>query len=329
MLRWLGRLCWGALAVWGSALIYFSIAPPLWLALIPSAVFVAATVAGFSVLRSARASLGAFFVLLGAALLILNLKSPANDRDWSPEVARTPRAVIQGDVVKLTDVRNFDYRTKTDFTERWESREVHLSHLTGADFFVSYWSPEPGMMAHTFVSFLFDDAPPVCISIEARKERGEPYGPVASLFKEFELVYVIGEERDVVGVRTHHRQEQVYLYHLRMRPEGIRRLFLDYLERANALAERPEFYHLLSNNCTSNISRHATQPGRATPFYWRALLNGYSDELIYDLGGMDKTLPFPELKAASCINPLAKEGVLDEGFSARIRPGFHGMPVKE
>jgi hypothetical protein len=181
------------------------------------------------------------------------------------------------------------------------------------------------MMGHTFVSFIFDNAAPVCISIEARKEKGEPYSPVASMFKQYELVYVIGEERDIVGVRTHHRNESVFRYPLRIKPEGARRLFLDYLKSVNALAEQPVFYHLLSNNCTNNIKRHAAQEGKDNPFFWRVLLNGYADSLIYDLGGMDTSLAFAELKARSLINPAALAGSLDEDFSRRIRAN---LPAK-
>src|SRR5690606_39569218 len=136
-----------------------------------------------------------------------------------------------------------DYRSLDDFTVRYEEREVSLSHLTSVDLFLSYW--QVGPVAHTFVSFNFDNALPVCISIETRPEEGEGFDPIASMFKQFELIYVVGEERDLVRVRTDHRGEEVFLYPLRTSREGARRLFLVYLDRINALAEQPELYHLL------------------------------------------------------------------------------------
>ena len=160
-----------------------------------------------------------------------------------------PRATIDGDRVHITGVRDFDYRSRDDFTVRYEEREVQLSHLTGLDFFVSYWSEGP--VAHTFVSFIFDNAAPLSISIETRPEVGEGFDPLASLFKQFELIYVVGNERDLVRVRTNFRKETVYLYRLNSPVENVRRLLLVYLERINELADRPEFYHLLTNSSRS------------------------------------------------------------------------------
>src|SRR5262249_39756427 len=157
--------------------------------------------------------------------------------------------------VLLTGFRNFDYRTRYNFTERWEEREVSLAHLTSLDFYISYWSVGP--VGHTFVSFNFDNALPVCISIETKPEKGEGFAPVGSMFKHFELIYVVGDERALVRVRTNYRNEEVYLSHIRISPEAARRLFLVYLDRINELADRPEFYHLLKNSCTINIVRYA------------------------------------------------------------------------
>src|SRR6516225_10059713 len=157
-----------------------------------------------------------------------------------------PRAFIDGDRVRITGVRNFTYRTCNDFKVRYEDREVSLSHLTGLDFFVSYWSEGP--VGHTFLSFIFDDAPPLSTSIETWPEVGEGFDPIASLFKQFELIYVIGDEHDIVRVRTNFRKEAVYLYRLNSSAFDARRLLLIYLARINELADRPEFYHLLTNS---------------------------------------------------------------------------------
>jgi hypothetical protein len=242
---------------------------------------------------------------------------PSHHRPWRPEVAVMPRATIDGDRVRITGVRDFDYRTRNDFTVRYEEREVQLSHLTGLDFFVSYWSEGP--VAHTFVSFTFDNAPPLSISIETRPEVGEGFDPIASLFKQFELIYVVGNERDLVRVRTNYRKETVYLYRLNSPVENVRKLLLVYLERINELADRPEFYHLLTNSCTINIIRYANAAGRTGQFNIRHLLNGLIDSYLYHSGRVDTTLPFEELRRRSLINDVAQAADDAPNFSDRIR----------
>ena len=194
---------------------------------------------------------------------------------------------------------------------------MQLSHLTGLDFFVSYWSE--GLVGHTFLSFIFDNAPPLSISIETRPEVGEGFNPVASLFKQFELIYVVGDERDLVRVRTNYRKETVYLYRLNSSPESVRRLLMVYLKRINELADRPEFYHLLSNSCTINIIRYANAAGRAGRFDIRHLLNGLIDSYLYHSGRVDTTLPFDELRRRSQINEAAQAADDAPDFSERIR----------
>ena len=248
---------------------------------------------------------------------------PSHDRQWSPAVAVMPRASLDGDRVRFTGVRNFDYRSKDDFTVRYEEREVLLSHLTSVDFFVSYWMPGP--VAHTFVSFNFDNAPPVCVSIETRTEVGEGFSPVASLFRQFELIYVVGEERDIVGVRTNFRHEDVFLYRLQVSPVSARGLFLVYLRRINDLADRPEFYHLLNSSCTVNIVRYARAVGKVGGFDIRYYLNGFVDSWLYSLGYLDTSLPFYELRQRSHINAAANAAGDSPDFSERIRADLPPM----
>jgi hypothetical protein len=244
---------------------------------------------------------------------------PSHDRPWRPEVDVMPRALIDGDRVRITGFRNFEYRSRDEFTPRYEERDYLLSHLTGLDLFVSYWRPGP--VAHTFVSFGFDNAPPLCISIETRPEIGEGFSPIASLFKQFELIYVVGDERDIVGVRANHRGEEVYLYRIRASPDRTRRLLLVYLDRINELADKPEFYHLLSNSCTVNIVRYANVSGRAGRFDIRHLLNGLVDRYLFSAGLVDTTLPFAELRRRSLVNDAAHAADQSPGFSREIRAG--------
>jgi hypothetical protein len=245
--------------------------------------------------------------------------APKADRNWRPEVAVMPRAFIDGDHVRITGVRNFDYRSRNDFTIHYEEREIDLSHLIGLDFFVSYWSEGP--VAHTFVSFVFDNAAPLSISIETRPVVGRGFEPIASMFKQFELIYVVGEERDLVGVRAIYRGERVYLYRLNTSPEDARRLLRIYLARINELADRPEFYNLLTNSCTINIIRYANAAGRRGRFDIRHLFNGLIDSYLYYSGRVDTTLPFDELRRRSLIDESAQaaDGAPEPEFSQRIR----------
>jgi hypothetical protein len=242
---------------------------------------------------------------------------PSHDRDWRPEVALMPRATIEGDRVRITGVRDFAYRSRNDFDVRYEEREVELSRLTGIDFYVSYW--REGLVGHTFLSFIFDNAPPLSISIETRPEVGEGFDPLASLFKQFELIYVVGSERDLVGSRANHRPETVYLYHLNVSAENARELLRIYLARINALADRPEFYHLLSNSCTINIVRYANAIGRTGGFDIRHFLNGLIDSYLYVSGRIDSSLPFAELRRRSLINEAARSAEGASDFPERIR----------
>jgi hypothetical protein len=309
-------LCQIALIAWATLAIYYSNLPWTGMRLGLAGAFAAFAIWALWLSRQRRMSV-AFIVLFLGVVVWWSSISPSHDRKWRPEVAVMPRAVIEGDRVRLTGVRNFEYRTRNDFTVRYEEREVRLSHLTGLDFYVSYFTQGP--VAHTFLSFIFDDAPPLTISIETRPEVGEGFAPVASLFKQFELIYVVGDERDLVGVRTNYRREAVYLYHRNSSAVDARRLLLVYLKRINELADRPEFYHLLTNSCTINIIRYANAAGREGRFDIRHLLNGLIDSYLYHSGRVDTTLPFDELRQRSLINEAAQAADGATDFSQRIR----------
>jgi hypothetical protein len=309
-------LCRALLILWATLAIYYSNLPWPALRLALAIAFAAFAVWAIWVAPGRRMFVALIALYLGIVAWWISI-SPSHDRQWRQEVAVMPRAVIDGDRVLLTGVRNFDYRTRDDFTVHYEERELSLSHLTGIDFYVSYWSEGP--VGHTFLSFIFDDAPPLSISIETRPEVGEGFAPIASLFKQFELIYVVGDERDIVGVRTNYRRETVYLYHMNTSPEMARRLLLIYLTRINELAEQPEFYHLLSNSCTINIIRYANAAGRVGGYDIRHLLNGLIDGYLYDSGRINTSLPYEELRRRSLINEAAQAADGAADFSERIR----------
>ncbi len=311
------------LIAWATLAIYYSNLPCAGLRL--AVALSVARVAIWLLWRSrARYAFAMFVVLfLGVVAWWVSI-SPSHDRPWRPEVAVMPRATVDSDRVHITGVRNFEYRSVNDFTARWEEREVQLSHLTALDFFVSYWSKAP--VGHTFLSFIFDNAPPLSVSIETRPEVGEGFNPIASLFKQFELIYVVGDERDLVRVRTNFRKETVYLYRLNASPENVRRLFTVYLKRINELADRPEFYHLLSNSCTINIIRYANAAGRGGGFDIRHVFNGLIDNYLYSSGRLDTTLPFDELRRRSQLNQAAQAANDAPDFSERIRASLPTIP---
>ena len=302
--------------VWACLAIYYQAGPWPWLRLVLALLFLAFGIWSLWV-ASKRYWVWVFAGVFALVLLWWATIRPTNDRLWSTDVAVLPHATIDGDKVHLFNVRNFDYRSRHDFTVRYEDRVVSLSHLTGVDFFVSYWMPGP--VGHTFVSFIFDNAPPVNISIETRPEKGQGFDPIASLFKQFELIYVVGDERDLVRVRTNFRHEQVYMYHLYITPEKARRLFLVYLERINELYKHPEFYHLLSNSCTINIVRYANASGREGRVDFRHYLNGLIDGYLYHAGWLNNDLPFTELRQRSNIDQEAQAADKSPNFSEKIR----------
>jgi len=312
----LGFVCRVLLIAWGALAIHWSNLPWAPARTVLAVVFVGVGVAAFWVIPSQR-WFRAFAALFLGLLVWWAMIQPSHDREWRKEVQVLPRASIDGDRVTITGVRDFDYRTASDFDVRYTERVVDLAHVVGVDFFVSYWAVGP--VAHTFVSFIFDNADPVCVSIEARLEAGESYSPVASCFKQAELIYIVAEERDVVRVRTNYRKEMVYLYHVKVKPESARRLFVSYLSEINRLADEPEFYHLLRNNCTTNIDRHAHKTGKRGEFDMRKLLNGYVDAYIYAKGALDSSIPFAELRERSLINEAALAADQAADFSARIR----------
>ena len=276
-----------------------------------------ALAAGMMVKPRRRAAL-AVAIMVGLVLGWWLGQKPRSDRDWKPEVSRLPRAEIDGDRIVLHDVRDFDYRSEDDFTPAWRTRTLHLSKLQGADIFITYWGSP--YMAHPIISFDFGEDGRVCFSIETRQEKGEGYSALGGLYRRFELIYVVAEERDVIRLRTNYRKgEDVYLY--RLHAPQVRETFMEYVNAVNALHEEPRWYNAITNNCTSAI-RHQRAAERRSTWDWRMLVNGFGDELLYERGGIPHSLPFPELKALSKINDKARAADQDPDFSSRIRSGL-------
>jgi hypothetical protein len=314
------------MAVWGTLAIYYSDlssdASRTGLA-VSFAVCALAALVGLAFRSWRWRALTGFLLLYFGLLAWWSTIQPSNDRDWQPEVAVLPYATIDGDLVTVHNIRNFAYRSETDFSPAYYDKTFKLHELQSIDLVASYWMGPA--IAHTFLSFGFSGGGYLAVSIETRKERNEGYSTVKGFFKQYELYYVVADERDVIRVRTNYRKdppEDVYLYRIVGPVENARRLFLEYMRALNALKEKPEFYNTLTTNCTTGIWLHTLiNPGHL-PFSWKLLLSGYVPEYVYEHHRLDNRLPFEELKRRSHINARAQAADTVEDFSRRIRSGL-------
>jgi len=262
-------------------------------------------------------------IVLGASAVVagwwLTLK-PSNDRAWQPDVSQIAWAEINGDEVTVHNVRNCDYRTDTDFTPHWETRTVRLSQITGMDVAINYWGSP--WIAHPIVSFQFSDALPVCFSIETRKTIGQQYSTLEGFYRQYTLIYIVADERDVIRLRTNYRREDVYLYHTLASPAQARQRLREYINTVNVLHENPRWYNAVTSNCTTSIRTQRAVKLRA-PWDWRILLNGKADEMLYqDHAIATGGLSFTELKQRSLIDARARAADDDPNFSHLIREGL-------
>jgi uncharacterized protein DUF4105 len=266
------------------------------------------------------------FVTCAVALVLVlvtwNSATPRNDRDWQPDVAVLPYATIKGDLITIHNIRNFDYRTETDFTPAYYDRTFDVRRLDRVDLLSVYWMGPA--IAHLFVSFGFGDDH-LAVSIEVRKTRSKEYSTVAGFFRQFELVYVAGDERDVIRLRTNYRKsppEEVYMFRTVGTIENGRRVFLDYIKDMNLIKDHPRFYNTLTTNCTTMILAHTTMNPGHLPMSWKVLLSGYAAEYAYDQGRLDRSLPFAELKRRGHINARAQAAGKSPDFSRLILVGM-------
>jgi hypothetical protein len=325
----LAGICMVCVAVWGALAIYYR-APigegtkqMLGGAL---GLLAVAAIVGLPVkrLRPATVAFGiAFLALLGWWSTI----EPSNDRDWQPEVAVLAWAEVNGDLVTIHNIRNFEYRSETDFTPHYYDKTFDLRKLDTADLVGSYWMGDA--IAHMMVSFGFSGEDYLAVSIETRKERTESYSTVAGFFREYELYYVVADERDVIGVRAVYRKdppEDVYIFRTNAPKENVRRLFLSYIDQINSLKQHAQFYNTLTTNCTTNIWMHTKVNPNPHVFNWKILASGYTPLMVYEWGRLDTRLPFEELRRRSHINEAARAAINAPDFSQRIRAGVPAPP---
>ncbi|WP_424984767.1 DUF4105 domain-containing protein [Microbulbifer sp. S227A] len=262
-------------------------------------------------------ALGLFGLVLAGLLFWWNGITPPAERNWAPDVARQVTGQIDGDILTLDNLRNFDWHGPDKATAQWETRSYDLAQLQTVDMFLSYWAGP--LMAHFIVSFGFSDGEHLAWSVEVRRESDGAFSPIADAFKSNTLVIVAADERDVVGVRSNLRNEDVQLFRLAADPQVARALLTEYVRDANALAQQPAFYNSLTTNCTTVVVRMMQAIGNGLPLDWRLLVNGYLPDYAYDHQALDMRHTLPDLRALGRIDPRARAHGLKPGFSGAIR----------
>ncbi len=261
------------------------------------------------------------FALAVIAIIIvwqLMLK-PSNDRNWSADQDTLPYAEINGNLVTMHNIRNFTYRSTSDYTESYYDKTYDLNKIKNVYYIVE---PFAGLgAAHTFLSYEFEDDTFLSISVEIRKEKGEKFSPLKGLFKQFEIMYVVADEKDVVKLRTNYRKDQVFLYPIKASKEGISKLFMSMVNDINALNKEPAFYNTAMNNCMTTIAHHVNKvTTKKVPWNYTHLLPLNSDKYALELGLIDSLeTDITALRAKYKINALAEQFADSEDFSLKIR----------
>jgi hypothetical protein len=301
--------------IWIALAIHYRFRSP-WLRWFASSVPFVVVGASLAVLPLVPWALAVWLGLLAITVAWWYSLRPKSDGDWEVGTEVLPRAEIVGDTLCVRNFRNFTYETENTPIPRYEERTYDLAKISSLDFFLSHWSGP--VMAHTLVSFGFDDGQFLCVSVEARRERWQSYSPIGGMFRSYPLIFVLGDERDIIRLRTNIRRDRVYMYRLRLPPQQLRRLLLDYVSRLERLAEQPAWYNSVTSNCTTNLFY---QGHARAPWWMKAgiFLNGFAARTMYRLGYLSSALPFQELQARSDIRERALAAGDAADFSQQIR----------
>jgi hypothetical protein len=313
-----------AIGIWGALLLEYA-GPRDALAhktlVVGFAVAATATLVALFTRRWRWPALGIYVVLCAGLAILWSSLEPTNERDWQTDLAVLAYATVAGDKVTVHNIRNFDYRSETDYTPAYYDKTFDLRELRSVDIVTSYWAGPA--IAHVFVSFGFPGDDYLAVSIEVRKPKGEGYSTLKGFFRQYELIYVVADERDLIRLRTNFRRdppEDVYIYRANGSTEAGRRLFMEYMDRINALRTQPEFYNTLTTNCTTNIWMNAQVNAGRVPLSWKILASGYVPEYLYEQGRLETMgLSFPELQQRAHVNARAQAADKAADFSRRIR----------
>ncbi len=263
----------------------------------------------------------AILLLLGisaAGILTFLAQRPSHNRDWSPEVSALPWAEMEGDRITIHNIRTCSYRSEHDFDLRYRDDTFDMSRLTDVDLFQVYWGSS--LIAHTMLSFGFDDGRRVCLSVETRRERGERYDALKGFFRQYELICIWGDETDLVRLRTDFRGEQVFVYRLCIPLERERQALLAFLQLTNDIRDQPQWYNALLDNCTTTLIGHTRaiiNPDAALD--WRWIANGSLHEVMHERGTIDSSVPLETLRQRGFVNGRAAADLQGVDYSRRIR----------
>jgi hypothetical protein len=319
----LGTLLLGLPAAWGALALWYQ-APGGQLRIGIVAIWAAFCVGVLVALWQGRAGLAFFCFAIAFGILGFWWRHivPTNDRPWADDVAKITSGTIEGNRVTLHNVRNFDWRSNDDYTQRWETRVYDLDRLNSVDMIMSYW--DGWAIAHMLISFGFDDGQHVAFSVEVRRQKNQTYSEIGGFFKRDGLSIIAADERDVIRVRTNIRREDDYLYRIRMPLSAMRSLFLGYIEQADALLDTPRFYNTITVNCTTLVYHMMKRIVGYLPWSYRLLFTGYLPAYVYRVGGLDQRFSLEELRALGRISDRARQSDRADTFSQDIR---HGIPA--
>jgi len=308
-------------SAWSTLALWFRFPASEWVRGAVAGLFVLlglATIVALFTRRRAPA-LAVFALAFAGLLLWWSTIIPPQDGDWQPDVARQTTGKLDGEILTLSDVRDFDWRIEDDFTARSRPQSYDLSKLKTLDLFLAHWAgPE---MAHVFMSFGFEDGRYLAWSVEVRRQKGSDFSPLADAFRRHTIIYLATTERDSIRLRTNIRGEDVRLYRLSTPPDRARRLLLEYIAESNALAERPRFFNSITSNCATSVFKLVRAAGGTYPLDWRLIINGFLPGYLYDQGVVDTSLPLGELIERASINGKARAAGDSPDFSRLIRVG--------
>lgn len=305
--------------LWALLALVFLAPLPVWLTLPGAAIGLVSILRG-----SWRSNFGARWLLAAAAVAVTMgvyyfAQKPRAERDWIPEQDRLARIDLSDDIARITNFRSAKPGDGGTSGVEWEEAVFRLDELERVDFVQSILSPN-GAIAHGFLSFGFSDGRYLAVSVEARRGRGQTYSALRGLFRNYELFYLFGEETDLIGRRAAVAGDSVYLYPVRASPERVENLFRSIAKKANRLADQPEFYHTINNNCVTTLLNHANERSETPIGYdWRILFPGFADSLLLDLGLLDFDGSLAEARQRFLINDRSLPLTEPRKWSAQIR----------
>jgi hypothetical protein len=311
--------------LWSATAVYFILLPDKQLAGIISGFYAIAIPLVFFLVTKRKLALVLIIMAYTAVLIAWNNMQPSNDRDWKPSVAKSPYAVTQGNLVTVHNIRNFDYQTEFDFAENYYDKTYNLDELESVNFLLSFWGGGTNF-AHTILSFGFKNGDYLAVSAETRLEKGEPQELIQGFFNQYEMIYILADERDIIRLRTNFRKqepEDVFFYPTTLSKGEVRKVFDVIIARVNKLYQQPEFYNTLTQNCFTTLrADFSTIAPPKNRFDWRIVANGYADQMLYENGTIDTDLSFTEAKQYFHINQYVSHDNSPENFSVRIRPSL-------